>query len=160
MATERPEKNFNRHRGAPSGVARSALAPPQEAGVTNLRVIRHDDGGSAGCYDPERFLSCLQLFFPTSGNKSRHHKRRIVQPAFAQDIRQSFAIGGVFHMATDWENSRRAHALEVMSAAEGTRTPPPPATGCPSRLAPSTNFEQRPSSRATVSGILIFKRVN
>ena len=43
-----------------------------------------------------------------------------MQPAFAQDIRQKLAIGGVFHMATDWENHAE-HMLEVMSAAEGYR---------------------------------------
>ena len=41
-----------------------------------------------------------------------------MQLAFVQDIRQKLAIGGVFHMATDWENLRRTHA-EAMSAAEG-----------------------------------------
>ena len=66
---------------------------------------------------PERF-SLPAALLPRPWHKSRHHKRRIVQPAFAQDIRQKLAIGGVFHMATDWENYAE-HMLEVMSAAEG-----------------------------------------
>jgi tRNA (guanine-N7-)-methyltransferase len=65
-------------------------------------------------------LDRLLLFFPDPWHKSRHHKRRIVQPAFAELVRQKLKIGGVLHMATDWE-AYAEHMLEVMKAAPGYR---------------------------------------
>ena len=67
---------------------------------------------------PKQSLDCIQLFFPDPWHKARHHKRRIVQPAFVESLRGSLKIGGVFHMATDWENYAE-HMMEVMSAAAG-----------------------------------------
>jgi tRNA (guanine-N7-)-methyltransferase len=65
-------------------------------------------------------LDRLLLFFPDPWHKSRHHKRRIVQPAFAELVRQKLKIGGVLHMATDWE-AYAEHMLEVMNVAPGYR---------------------------------------
>ncbi|MNF69630.1 tRNA (guanine-N(7)-)-methyltransferase [compost metagenome] len=109
---------------------------------------------------PDGSLSCLQLFFPDPWHKSRHHKRRIVQPAFAQDIRQKLAIGGVFHMATDWENYAE-HMLEVMSAAEGYENTAPGGNWVPRPdWRPLTKFEQRGHRLGHGVWDLIFKRVN
>ncbi|MNY51179.1 tRNA (guanine-N(7)-)-methyltransferase [compost metagenome] len=41
-----------------------------------------------------------------------------MQPAFAELVRQKLKIGGVLHMATDWQPYAE-HMLEVMSAAPG-----------------------------------------
>jgi tRNA (guanine-N7-)-methyltransferase len=65
-------------------------------------------------------LDRVLLFFPDPWHKARHHKRRIVQPAFAELVRSKLKIGGVLHMATDWENYAE-HMLEVMNAAPGYR---------------------------------------
>jgi tRNA (guanine-N7-)-methyltransferase len=58
------------------------------------------------------------LYFPDPWHKKKHHKRRILQPGFVQKLRSKLKPGGVFHLATDWENYAE-HMLEVMSAAEG-----------------------------------------
>ncbi|MCE6984876.1 tRNA (guanosine(46)-N7)-methyltransferase TrmB, partial [Pseudomonas frederiksbergensis] len=65
-------------------------------------------------------LDRLMLFFPDPWHKSRHHKRRIVQPEFAQLVRSKLKVGGVFHMATDWEPYAE-YMLEVMNIAPGYR---------------------------------------
>ena len=88
-------------------------------------------------------LDRLLLFFPDPWHKSRHHKRRIVQPAFAELVRQKLKIGGVLHMATDWE-AYAEHMLEVMNAAPGYSNLA--ADGrCVARPAerPTTKFERR-----------------
>lgn len=72
---------------------------------------------------PENSLAMVQLFFPDPWHKARHHKRRIVQAPFAQQIKSKLKIGGVFHMATDWENYAE-HMLEVMNNAPGYKTCP------------------------------------
>ena len=116
MASTPPRRTSSASRCTPRAWA-PASAPPRRRCVTNLRVLCHDAVEVLEHYDPERFLSCLQLFFPTLALKSRHPSAAS-QLAFAQAIRQKLAIGGVFHMATDWENYAE-HMLEVMSAAEG-----------------------------------------
>jgi len=88
-------------------------------------------------------LDRLLLFFPDPWHKSRHHKRRIVQPAFAELVRQKLRVGGVLHMATDWQPYAE-HMLEVLSSAPGYRNlavdgqyvPRPPER-------PITKFERR-----------------
>ncbi|WP_422047358.1 tRNA (guanine(46)-N(7))-methyltransferase TrmB, partial [Rosenbergiella nectarea] len=59
-----------------------------------------------------------QLFFPDPWHKARHNKRRIVQVPFAELILRKLKLGGVFHMATDWENYAE-HMLEVMQSIPG-----------------------------------------
>ena len=89
-------------------------------GLTNLRVYREDALAVLEQCLPEASLTTLQLFFPDPWPKKKHHKRRIVQPAFADKVRQKLKIGGIFHMATDWQ-AYAEHMLEVMNAAPGYR---------------------------------------
>ena len=84
---------------------------------------------------PDESLTRLQLYFPDPWHKKKHHKRRIVQPAFAQLVQQKLKQGGVFHMATDWENYAE-HMMEVMSAEKGWEN-----------QAGENNFSPRPAWR-------------
>ena len=117
MAAAAPEKNFIGIEVHRPGVG-ACLTSAQEAGITNLRLFCHDAVEVLGQMIPDQSIDTLQLFFPDPWHKSRHHKRRIVQPAFVQMLRPKLKIGGVFHMATDWENYAE-HMLEGMNAAEG-----------------------------------------
>jgi len=90
----------------------------EEHAVNNLRIIRHDAVEVINNMIPDNSIHGFHIFFPDPWHKKRHHKRSIVQSDFVQMLRQKLKIGGVFHMATDWENYAE-HMLEVMSAAEG-----------------------------------------
>ena len=87
-------------------------------GLTNLRVYREDALAVLEQCLPEGSLTTLQLFFPDPWPKKKHHKRRIVQPAFVELIRTRLMPGGTFHLATDWEAYAEWMA-EVMEAAPG-----------------------------------------
>ncbi|PPS64755.1 hypothetical protein CRX72_03745 [Pantoea sp. BRM17] len=50
--------------------------------------------------------------------EARHNKRRIVQAPFAELVHRKLKLGGVFHMATDWEDYA-THMLEVMNSVAG-----------------------------------------
>ncbi|UKA02231.1 tRNA (guanosine(46)-N7)-methyltransferase TrmB [Photobacterium damselae] len=119
MAKNAPEKNFIGIEVHSPGVGACLMAAEAE-GLTNLRVMCHDAVEVFEHMLPEQSLDTLQLFFPDPWHKARHHKRRIVQPEFAQMIRSKLKIGGIFHMATDWENYAE-HMVEVMDAAPGYR---------------------------------------
>jgi tRNA (guanine-N7-)-methyltransferase len=117
MAKAAPAQDFIGIEVHKPGVG-ACLGEAETEGVSNLRLFEHDAVEVLRDCIPDGSLSTVQLFFPDPWHKKRHHKRRIVQPDFVQMIRSKLKVGGVFHMATDWENYAE-HMLEVMSAAEG-----------------------------------------
>lgn len=117
MAKAAPERDFIGIEVHKPGVG-ACLGEAETEGVTNLRLFEHDAVEVLRDCIPDGSLGTVQLFFPDPWHKKRHHKRRIVQHDFVQMIRSKLKIGGVFHMATDWENYAE-HMLEVMSGAEG-----------------------------------------
>lgn len=114
-----------------------------EAKLENVRVICDDAVQVLKHRLPDACLDRVQLFFPDPWHKKRHHKRRIVSPEFAQLIAQKLKPGGVFHLATDWEDYAE-QMMDVLSAAAdyenqagaGNYSPRPD-------WRPLTKFEQR-----------------
>ncbi|WP_148057408.1 tRNA (guanine(46)-N(7))-methyltransferase TrmB, partial [Pseudomonas protegens] len=72
-------------------------------GLTNLRVYDCDATEVLNRCIADNSLDRLMLFFPHPWHKSRHHKRRIVQASFAELVLSKLKVGGILHMATDWE---------------------------------------------------------
>ncbi|MHB9796724.1 tRNA (guanosine(46)-N7)-methyltransferase TrmB [Pseudomonas sp. MT3] len=111
--------------------------------LTNIRVYSCDALEVLRDCVADASLDRLLLFFPDPWHKSRHHKRRIVQPAWAELVRQKLKVGGVLHMATDWENYAE-QMLEVMNAAPGYRNLSADNTYVPRPdERPVTKFERR-----------------
>lgn len=117
MAKAAPDKDFIGIEVHKPGVG-ACLGEAETEGIKNLRVFEHDAIEILNDSIADNSLSTVQLFFPDPWHKKRHHKRRIVQAEFAQLLRRKLKVGGVFHMATDWENYAE-HMLEVMKVAEG-----------------------------------------
>ncbi|MDE1461662.1 tRNA (guanosine(46)-N7)-methyltransferase TrmB [Spartinivicinus poritis] len=159
MAEQEPEKNFIGIEVHRPGVG-SLLNEAQKAGLTNLRVYCDDAVEILKHCIPDESIDRLQLYFPDPWHKKRHHKRRIVQPAFVQVLRAKLKMNGLFHMATDWENYAE-HMLEVMQQAEGfenTSTQNDYVTRPDYR--PITKFEKRGARLGHGVWDLIFKRIN
>ncbi|CAG9296019.1 tRNA (guanosine(46)-N7)-methyltransferase TrmB [Celerinatantimonas diazotrophica] len=134
MAKEHPECDYIGIEVHRPGVG-ACLADMQDMQLTNIRVIEHDAVEILKENIADSSLHKLQLFFPDPWHKKRHHKRRIVQPEFADLVRQKLEVGGVFHMATDWQNYAE-HMLQVMSQAPGYKN-----------LSDSADYVPRPDSR-------------
>lgn len=134
MAKAAPELDFIGIEVHKPGVG-ACLGEAETEGVKNLRLFEHDAVEILNDSVADGSLTTVQLFFPDPWHKTRHHKRRIVQPEFVQLLRRKLKIGGVFHMATDWENYAE-HMLEVMSAAEGYQN-----------LAEDNQYVPRPDNR-------------
>ena len=142
MAKNAPEKDFIGIEVHPPGVAKLMMLAA-EAGIQNIRVYCHDAIEVMSDCLPQGQASTFQLFFPDPWHKKKHNKRRIVQPLFAQQVANVLKVGGVFHMATDWEPYAE-HMLEVMEAqtqyenvaGKNTYHPRP-------EWRPLTKFEQR-----------------
>ncbi len=92
----------------------------EEQGITNLRVMSEDAVDIMEKQIPDGSLDALYLFFPDPWHKKKHHKRRQVNPAWAQLVRRKLKLGGRLHMATDWENYAE-QMRDVLNAAEGFR---------------------------------------
>jgi tRNA (guanine-N7-)-methyltransferase len=101
IAREHPEADFIAVEVHAPGVG-SLLRRIEESGLTNLRVIRHDAVEVLEHMIADSELAAIHLFFPDPWPKKRHHKRRLVQPAFAALAARKLAPGGVLHAATDW----------------------------------------------------------
>jgi len=75
-----------------------------EAGVTNLRLISHDAMDVIERMIPDACLDAVFLFFPDPWHKKKHHKRRIVNQAFRDQLVRVLKPDGIVHMATDWQD--------------------------------------------------------
>lgn len=158
MAAQHPEQNFLGIEVHSPGVG-ACLAAAQEAGLTNLRVMCHDAVEVLEQMIPADSLAMVQLFFPDPWHKARHHKRRIVQAPFAGLVKSKLCTGGVFHMATDWENYAE-HMLEVMNNVAGYKNLSGDNTYVPrpdSR--PLTKFELRGQRLGHGNWDLMFERI-
>ena len=159
MAKNAPNLNFIGIEVHRPGVG-ACLMEADEAGLTNLRVFEHDAVEVLADCIADGSLTTMQLFFPDPWHKKRHHKRRIVQPEFVESLRQKLKIGGVFHMATDWENYAE-HMLEVMTAAPGYENISETQDYVPRPdNRPLTKFEQRGHRLGHGVWDLMFKRSN
>jgi tRNA (guanine-N7-)-methyltransferase len=102
LATSTPEKDFIGVEVHAPGVGRCLLGIELRA-LTNVRLIAHDAVEVLGTQIGTGTLDEVLLYFPDPWPKKRHHKRRIVQPAFVSLVAERLKPGGVFRLATDWE---------------------------------------------------------
>ena len=105
--------------------------------MKNLRVIRHDALDVLEHMVGDAALAAIHLFFPDPWPKKRHHKRRLVQPAFAALAARKLSPGGTLHAATDWPDY--AEHMGAVFGAEPQLEPAP--SGLVQR--PETKFETR-----------------
>ena len=103
QAEESPDRDFIGIEVHEPGVGHCLIAA-NKAGVKNLRLIAHDAIEVLLQQIPQDSLERINLYFPDPWPKKRHHKRRIVQPAFLQLCADRLVSGGSLHIATDWAN--------------------------------------------------------
>lgn len=119
MAEAAPERDFIGIEIHRPGVAQLCF----DAGTRQLRNLRCYSEDAVQVLEqalPDGRVDTLQLFFPDPWQKARHHKRRFVRPDLIALVRQKLAVGGRFHMATDWQPYAE-WMLEHMEAAPGFR---------------------------------------
>jgi tRNA (guanine-N7-)-methyltransferase len=101
IAAAHPEADFIAVEVHGPGVG-SLLNRIEAGGLKNLRVIRHDAVEVLERGAPDDAFAAVHVFFPDPWPKKRHHKRRLVQPAFAALLARKLPAGGIVHLATDW----------------------------------------------------------
>lgn len=124
--------------------------------LANLRIIQHD--AVAVIHDmllPES-LDGVHIFFPDPWPKARHHKRRLIRPAFISQLCRRLKHGAYIHIATDWEEYAQ-QILSVLSAEPLLDNTGPGYAERPD-YRPLTKFEQRGIQLGHVVRDLIFRR--
>lgn len=75
-----------------------------EAGVDNIRVLEADAAQALPFLLADASLDDVWTFFPDPWRKARHRKRRLVSDAFALQVARVLRDGGVWRLATDWDD--------------------------------------------------------
>ena len=103
IAAARPEWDFIGVEVHAPGVG-ALLREIGERGLSNLRIVQHDAVDVLQQMIAPASLAGVHLFFPDPWHKKRHHKRRLIQPAFVDLLASRLAPGGWLHCATDWQH--------------------------------------------------------
>jgi tRNA (guanine-N7-)-methyltransferase len=124
MAISYPERNFLGIEVHRPGVGHLLMGIHDNA-ISNLRVVRADGLSVLKEHIPASSVAILQLFFPDPWPKKKHHKRRLINPAFLDIAANVLRVEGIIHIATDWAN----YAEEIRDCLNGDQrfaetTPP------------------------------------
>ena len=100
MARARPECNVLAFEVYQPAIARLVGSLVSNE-VNNVRVVAADAVAGLTHLLPERALDELWTFFPDPWPKARHHKRRLIQPAFAELVASRLKYRARWRLATD-----------------------------------------------------------
>lgn len=135
LAASRPDEDFLGIEVHRPGVGRLLLQLEQRE-LRNVRVLCRDAVEVLGRDLGGQCLDEILILFPDPWPKKRHHKRRLIQPAFVTLLAERLKEGGALRLATDWE-PYAAEMLETLSAEPRLRN-----------VAPGGGFIPRPAERA------------
>ncbi len=135
----------------------SLLARIDAEHLRNLRIVRHDAVDVVQQMIAPRALGGVHVYFPDPWPKKRHHKRRLLKPAFVHELALRLAPGGYLHAATDWQ----AYAEEILDACAHEPLLANTAQGFAARPTwrPQTKFETRGLALGHVVCDILFTRV-
>ncbi|SEQ91635.1 tRNA (guanine-N7-)-methyltransferase [Nitrosomonas sp. Nm51] len=155
IAHSHPEQDYLAVEVHTPGVG-SLLNQIETRGLSNLRIIQHDAVEVMQHMLPPMCLDGAHIFFPDPWPKAKHHKRRLIQPAFIARLCKHLKYNAYIHLATDWEDYA-CHMLDVLNnepllyntAADYSDRPD---------YRPVTKFEQRGIRLGHAVWDLIFRR--
>ncbi|BCX89782.1 tRNA (guanine-N7-)-methyltransferase [Methylomarinovum tepidoasis] len=111
----------------------------EKRGLDNVRVYCADAVEVLETAIGAGLCQRINIFFPDPWPKKRHHKRRLIQPAFVALLAGKLEPGGILHLATDWPDYAGHMRAAVATCA---RLAPTDATALiPPR--PQTKYERR-----------------
>ncbi len=140
IAAAHPETDYLAIEVHTPGVG-SLLKQIEEKRLGNIRIIQHDAVEVLRDMLADDVLDGAHIFFPDPWHKTRHNKRRLIQPPFVAQLVKKIKHGGYIHVATDWQDYAE-QVLAVLSAEpllQNTATSYAPRPD----YRPLTKFEQR-----------------
>jgi tRNA (guanine-N7-)-methyltransferase len=155
MAAADPDRDFLAVEVHTAGIA-NLMAVVERLGLGNVRIARGDAIELVRHGLAPDSLDAIHVFFPDPWPKSRHHKRRLIQPAHVALLRSRLAPGGILHCATDWAEYAAAMLCTLTADPELVNTVDGYAPR-PTRR-PVTRFERRGVAAGHRIFDLIFRR--
>ncbi|WBB81555.1 tRNA (guanosine(46)-N7)-methyltransferase TrmB [Micromonospora sp. WMMD882] len=154
MAAADPDRDYLAAEVHTPGIA-NLLALVEQHGLGNVRIL---DGDALPLLRrlPEGSLAAVHVFFPDPWPKSRHHKRRLIQPGHVALLRARLAVGGTLHCATDW--AEYATAMRVTLDADPGLVDARPGDVSRPAHRPVTKFERRALLAGRPVADLIYRR--
>lgn len=119
LATQQPACDFLGIEVHRPGIGR-VLSELARCELQNVRVVCADAVDVLSGHIRDGSLAGVYILFPDPWPKQRHHKRRLINPAFVDLVAMKMKNSGVIHLATDWEHYAQ-HALRVLSACPSFR---------------------------------------
>jgi tRNA (guanine-N7-)-methyltransferase len=115
----------------------------ERSALGNVRLINRDAIDVIERMLTDKSFDAVNLFFPDPWPKKRHHKRRIVQPLFIDEVLRILKTDGLFHVSTDWMHY--AEHIEAMldASTRFKRLDPETLRDDPLAYRAPTKFEQR-----------------
>jgi tRNA (guanine-N7-)-methyltransferase len=125
--------------------------------LKNIRIIQHDAVEVLRDMLADDVLDGVHIFFPDPWHKTRHNKRRLIQPSFVAQLVKKIKPGGYIHVATDWQD----YAEQVLDVLSGEKSLKNTAADYAPRPAyrPLTKFEQRGLRLGHGVWDLVFKKL-
>jgi tRNA (guanine-N7-)-methyltransferase len=130
QATAHPDQLFIGVEPFLNGVA-SCLRHIEKANAANIRLYQ-GDARDLVTRLPDASLDLVYILFPDPWPKRRHHKRRLIQPEFLDELARVMRPGAELRFATDWANyaawtleqvARNAHFTWLAQRAQDWRRP-------------------------------------
>lgn len=158
VAAAQPDTDFIGIEVHPPGVG-ALLKLLGEQALNNVRIVQHDAVQVLAHMVGPGALAGVHIWFPDPWHKKKHHKRRLIQPAFVATLVQHLAPGGYLHCATDWQPYSE-QMLAVLSAEPQLMNTVDNAVGFAPRpdWRPLTKFENRGLQLGHGVWDLVFKR--
>lgn len=155
IAQAHPDRDFLAVEVHTPGVGGLLQLVDQKA-LANVRIVQHDAAEVVAHMIAPGALAGIHIFFPDPWPKKRHHKRRLLQPAFVHALAERLAPGGYLHVATDWKD----YASDILAAASADPLLVNTTASFAPRPAyrPATKFERRGVKLGHGVWDIVFKR--
>ena len=122
-----------------------------------MRIVQHDAVEVLESMIAPASLAGVHVFFPDPWHKKRHHKRRLIQPAFVALLASRLAPEATLHCATDWEPYAE-QMLAVLGAEPSLVNRAGTGYAARPEARPLTKFEQRGLDRGHRVHDLVFAK--
>lgn len=125
--------------------------------LKNIRIIEHDALEVLENMVADGSVDAFHIFFPDPWQKTRHHKRRLIQRPRTDLISSKLKQGGYLYFVTDW----LPYAVFGLEQLESTPTLKNKYDGyCPhQQWRPETKFEQKGLDANRVINEMMFERI-
>jgi tRNA (guanine-N7-)-methyltransferase len=140
IALARPGDNFLGVEVFNAGVG-ALLKRIEASNLNNIRIIQHDAVEVLRDMLAPQSLAGVHIYFPDPWPKTRHHKRRLIQPPLVELLASRMAPGAYIHCATDWQH----YAEQMLTVLSGETSLQNTCEGFAPRpeFRPLTKFENR-----------------